>query len=148
MASIPIIDPICLIDDHSLTILWGKGTDGRLARRPEPMEGLMSIRSTLFAAAFTLASLGTGYANGLRPIEGQSIDLGDVSGVAYYTVEPDGFRVVATLAQGEAGTPIRFVSVLAPGQRVVLSTPHQSGALAISRNGNSLLVRKANAASN
>lgn len=108
----------------------------------------MSIRSTLFAAAFTLASLGPAHANGLRPIEGRSIDLGDVAGVAYYTVEPDGFRVVTTLAQGEAGTPIRLVSVLAPGQRVVLSTPHQPGAIEISRNGNSLFVRKANAASN
>jgi hypothetical protein len=108
----------------------------------------MSIHSTLLAAAFTLASLGAAHANGLRPIEGRSIDLGDVSGVAYYTVEPDGFRVVTTLAQGETGTPIRFVSVLAPGQRVVLSTPHQTGALEISRNGNSLLVRKVNAVSN
>jgi hypothetical protein len=108
----------------------------------------MSIRSTLLAAAFTLASLGAAHANGLRPIEGRSIDLGDVSGVAYYTVEPDGFRVVTTLAQGERGTPIRFVSVLAPGQRVVLSTPQAAGALEISRNGDSLFVRKANAFSN
>ena len=76
----------------------------------------MSIRSTLLAAAFTLTTLAAAQANGLRPIEGRSINLGDVSGVAYYTVEPDGFRVVTTLAQGEAGTPIRFVSVLAPGQ--------------------------------
>jgi hypothetical protein len=108
----------------------------------------MSIRSTLLAAAFTLVSLGAAHANGLRPIEGRSVDLGDVSGVAYYTVEPDGFRVVTTLAQGEAGTPIRIVSVLAPGQRVVLSTPHQAGVLEISRNGNNLLVRKANAVFN
>ena len=108
----------------------------------------MSIHSTLLAAAFTLASLGAAHANGLRPIEGRSIDLGDVSGVAYYTVEPDGFRVVTTLAQGERGTPIRFVSVLAPGQRVVLSTPHQAGGIEISRNGDSLFVRKANALSN
>ena len=108
----------------------------------------MSIRSMLLAAAFTLATLGAAQANGLRPIEGRSIELGDVSGVAYYTVEPDGFRVVATLAQGEAGTPIRIVSVLAPGQRVVLSTSHQAGGLEISRNGNSLLVRKANALPN
>jgi hypothetical protein len=108
----------------------------------------MSIRSTLLAAALTLASLGAAHADGLRPIEGRSIDLGDVSGIAYYTVGPDGFRVVTTLAQGEAGTPIRFVSVLGPGQRVVLSTPHQPGAIEISRNGNSLLVRKANAVSN
>ncbi len=108
----------------------------------------MSIRSTLLAAAFTLASLGATHANGLRPIEGRSIDLGDVSGVAYYTVEPDGFRVVTTLAQGEAGTPIRFVSVLAPGQRVILSTPHQAGAVEISRKGDNLLVRKAKALTN
>jgi hypothetical protein len=108
----------------------------------------MSIRTTLLAAAFTLASLGAAQANGLRPIQGQSINLGDVSGVAYYTVEPDGFRVVTTLAQGEAGTPIRFVSVLAPGQRVVLSTAQQAGTIEISRDGDSLSVRKAKAVSN
>ena len=103
----------------------------------------MSIRSTLFAAAFTLASLGAAHADGLRPIEAKSINLGDVSGVAYYTVERDGLHVVTTLAQGQAGTPIRVVSVLAPGQRVLLSTPHQAGAFEISRKGDSVLVRKA-----
>ena len=108
----------------------------------------MSIRSTLFVAALTLASLGAAHANGLKPIEGRSINLGDVSGVLYYTIEPDGLRVVTTLAQGEAGTPIRFVSVLAPGQRVLLSTPHQVDALEISRNGDNLTVRKATALSN
>jgi hypothetical protein len=108
----------------------------------------MSVRSTLFAAALTLASLGAAHANGLRPIEAKSIDLGEVSGDAYYTLEPDGFHVVTTLAQGEAGTPIRIVSVLAPGQRVLLSTPHQAEALEISRIGDSVQVRKATAASN
>ena len=108
----------------------------------------MSIRNAFLAAAFTLASLGAAHAGGLRPIEGLSVNLGGVSGVAYYTVEPDGFRVVTTLAQGEAGTPVRYVSVLARGQRVVLSTPHQAGALEISRKGDSLLVRKTNGLSN
>lgn len=108
----------------------------------------MSIRSMLFAAAFGIASLAAARAEGLRPIEGKSIDLGGMSGVAYYTVERDGFHVVATLAQGEAGTPIRVVSVLAPGQRLVLSTPRQASAIEISRNGDSVLVRKANAAAN
>src|SRR3954466_13529258 len=103
----------------------------------------MSIRSNLFAAAFTLASLGSAHADGLRPIEAKSINLGNISGVAYYTVERDGFHVVTTLAQGEAGTPIRIVSVLATGQSVVLSTPHQASALEISRKGDSVLVRKA-----
>jgi hypothetical protein len=84
----------------------------------------------------------------LRPIEGKSIDLGDISGVAYYTVERDGFRVVTTLAQGEAGTPVRIVSVLAPGQSVVLSTPHQSGALEIGRKDDSVFIRRASAVAN
>jgi hypothetical protein len=58
----------------------------------------MSIRSMLVAAAFTLAFLEAVHADGLRPIDAMSINFGEVSGVAYYTVERDGFRVVATLA--------------------------------------------------
>jgi hypothetical protein len=108
----------------------------------------MSIRNMLFAVAFGIASLTAARAEGLRPMAGKSIDLGGVSGIAYYTVERDGFRVVATLAQGEAGTPIRVVSTLAPGQRVVLSTPQPAGAIEISRQGDSVLVRKANTATN
>jgi hypothetical protein len=107
----------------------------------------MSIRNMLFATAFAFASLGAAHAEGLRPIEARHIDLGGVSGVAYYTIEKDGFHVVTTLAEGETGTPVRVVSVLAPGQRVILSTP-RAGALEISRNGDSILVRNANVASN
>ena len=108
----------------------------------------MSIRSMLFAAVFGIAPLAAARADGLRPMEGKSIDLGEISGVAYYTVERDGFHVVATLAQGQAGAPIRVVSVLAPGQRVVLSTPQQADAIEISRKGDSVLVRKANTITN
>ena len=108
----------------------------------------MSIRNMLFVVAFGVASLAAARADGLRPMEGKSIDLGGISGVAYYTVERDGFHVVATLAQGAAGTPIRVVSVLAPGQRVVLSTPQQADAIEISRKGDSVLVRKANTVTN
>jgi hypothetical protein len=117
-----------------------------LCRNPKEID--MSIRSMLVAAAFALASLEAANADGLRPIDAKSIDLGEVSGVAYYTVERDGFHVVMTLAQGMAGTPIRVVSVLAPGQSVAFSTPHQAGALEISRNGDSVLVRKATSVSN
>src|ERR1700738_4597527 len=106
-------------------------------------ESAMSIRNMLIATAFAFASLTTAYADGLRPIEAKSIDLGDVSGVAYYTVERDGFHVVTTLAQGEAGTPIRVVSVLAPGQHVVLSTTSRTSGLEISRQGDRVLVRNA-----
>jgi len=108
----------------------------------------MSIRNLFFATAFVFAAATAAHADGLRPIEAKSIDLGAVSGVAYYTVERDGFHVVTTLAQGETGAPIRVVSVLAPGQRVVLSTASQSGGLEISRQGDSVLVRKAAAALN
>lgn len=108
----------------------------------------MSIRRNLLAVAITVASFGVAHANGLRPIEGRSVSLGDLSGVTYYTVERDGFRVVTTLAQGEAGTPIRFVSVLMPGQRVVVSTSARGDALEFSRTGDSLFIRKSNAVSN
>jgi len=106
----------------------------------------MSIRSTIFTTAFALATLGAVHAESLRPIQAKSIDLGDVSGVAYYTVERDGFHVVTTLAQGQAGTPIRVVSVLASGQHVVLSTAGQTSGLEISRQGDRVLVRNAGSA--
>jgi hypothetical protein len=102
----------------------------------------------LVAAAFASTSLEAAHADDLRPISAISIDLGEVSGVAYYTVERDGFHVVATLAQGMTGTPIRVVSVLAPGQSLAFSTPRQEGALEISRNGDSVLVRKVKSVSN
>ena len=114
----------------------------------------MNIRRTILAtaAAVALASMGPARAEGPEPGQGQSIDLGAVSGVAYYTVERDGFRVVATLAQpGEdAAVPVRVEAVLAPGQSVVLSAPRAAGAapdaVEISRHADAVLVRKAAAA--
>ena len=108
----------------------------------------MKIYRTLIAATFALASLSAVQAEGLRPIQSQAIDLGDLSGVAYYTVERDGFHVVATLAQqGEGAGPVRVETVLAPGQRVTFSTPRGMGAgpdaLEISRWNDQVLVRKA-----
>ncbi|MBV9065318.1 MAG: hypothetical protein JO141_28620 [Bradyrhizobium sp.] len=106
------------------------------------------IRRALFATAVTLAFVGPAHADGLRPVDAKSIDLGGVSGVAYYTPERDGFRVVTTLAEGEAGTPIRVVSILAPGQRVVLSTPTQPAGIEISREGDRVLVHNNSPVSN
>ncbi len=109
----------------------------------------MTIRPAIFAAALALASTGpAAHAEGLQPAQGQHIDLGAVSGIAYYTVERDGFRVVATLAQeGQDAAPVRVEAVLAPGQRVVLSTPRAAGtlphAVEISRRADTLLVREA-----
>jgi len=88
----------------------------------------MTIRQTTLAAAFALAAIGPAHAEGLKPLQGQVIDLGDVSAVAYYTVERDGFRVVATLAKkDEDAVPVRVVAMLAPDQSLTLSTPHEAG---------------------
>ena len=107
----------------------------------------MTKSRSVLAVAFVLASIGATHADGLRPIEGRSIDLGGLSGVAYYTVERDGFRVVATLAEGEVGTPVRVEAVLASGQSVVLSTPRAPGVapniVEISRRGGEVLVHDA-----
>jgi hypothetical protein len=108
----------------------------------------MLTRNMLFVTAFVLGSLGAAHADGVRPIEARSIELGEMAGIAYYTVERDGFHVVTTLAQGETGTPIRVVSVLAQNQSVVLSTPGLAGAIEIGRKGDSLFVRKVKAISN
>jgi hypothetical protein len=113
----------------------------------EPQEITMTIHRTIIAAAFALTVAGAAQADGLQPVEGRSIDLGDVSGIAYYTVEPDGFRVVATVAQGEAGTPVRLEAVLAPNQSVVLSSPRVGSvapnSIEISRRGDQVLVHQA-----
>lgn len=107
----------------------------------------MTMRRTIIAAALALTAAGAAHADGLRPIQGQSIDLGSMSGAAYYTVGRDGFHVVATLAPpGDAAAPVRVEAVLAPGQSVMLSTPHEVGvapeAVEIVRRADTVLVRK------
>jgi hypothetical protein len=107
----------------------------------------MNIKQTALAAALALLPFGPAYADGLKPFQGRVIDLGDVSAVAYYTVERDGFRVIATLAKkAEDAVPVRIVSVLAPGQSLTLSTPHEAGAPAdaveIVRRADTLLIHE------
>jgi hypothetical protein len=80
----------------------------------------------------------------LRPIQAKSLQLGEINGVAYYTVQGQSYRVVATLASRD-GTPVRFESTLSPGQRIVISTPGSAGANAqvveFLRQGDRLLVQ-------
>jgi hypothetical protein len=107
----------------------------------------MNIKQTTLAAGLALLSLDSAQAEGLKPLQGKVIELGDVSGVAYYTVERDGFRVVATLAKkDEDAVPVRVVVVLAPGQSLTLSTPHEAGtppdAVEIFRRVDTVLVHK------
>ncbi|PNG24250.1 hypothetical protein [Methylocella silvestris] len=88
----------------------------------------MKIRNILLAAAAALTFIGSAQAAEVAPMRGHAIDLGDLSGTAYYTVENGAFHVVATIArEGEHTLPIRFETTLAPGQSVVLSTPHELG---------------------
>lgn len=79
-----------------------------------------------FAALGLAAVNGAASADTLTAYRGQRIDLGGVNGTAYYTVEKAGYRVVATLADGDSKV-VRVEAVLAPGQSVVLSSPAAVG---------------------
>ncbi len=76
-------------------------------------------------------------------MQGKTVALGDVSGVAYYTVEPLGYRVVATLSSTD-GVPIRFIATLQPEQSVTVSVPRGPGEPALeavfTRHGDRLSV--------
>jgi hypothetical protein len=65
----------------------------------------------LVAAALTLAS--GAQAAELGPAQGQTVMLGEVSGVVSYTVAATGYRVVATFGSG-TDTTIRFIATLQP----------------------------------
>jgi hypothetical protein len=84
------------------------------------------IAMLLSALAVTVVT-GSAHAAELAPIEGFSIKIANVTGTAYYTVEKDGYQVVATLASGEEATPIRFVATLLGGQKVMVSVPRAIG---------------------
>ena len=92
-----------------------------------------------------LTTIGSAHAGALEPLQAQKIELGAASGVGYYTIEPEGYLVVATLADG-AGTPIRVQALLASGQSIVLSVPEPFGVtprtLEFSRQGDQVLVRQ------
>jgi hypothetical protein len=105
----------------------------------------MTIRRLILITASALTFIGAAHAGELKPVLPQKIDLGEVSGIAYYMVQRDGFHVVATLAEGITGTPVRVQAVLVPGQSVVLSTPRGVGAtpvaVEISRQGDQVLIQ-------
>jgi hypothetical protein len=84
-------------------------------RRSEPPFGHVALGEDGAAPDFAEAAV--------RPIEARAVALGSVTGVAYYTVERDGLRVVTTLADGATGTPVRLEATLGAGESVVLSTP-------------------------
>jgi hypothetical protein len=96
-------------------------------------EILMSHRSALLAVATTAAVTlaGAAHAEALKPVHAHKVDLGSVVGVAYYTEEEDGHRLVVSLQAPDSGKPLRFVTTLAPGQQVTLSVPRSAGEPAV-----------------
>jgi hypothetical protein len=104
------------------------------------------MRTFLGAVAlipFALATIAPAFA-GDPPPAAHRIDLGDVHGVAYYTVAPEGLKVVATLGASSDTAPVRVAATLAPAQRIGLSVPGAVGAapraVDIVREGDRILV--------
>lgn len=102
-------------------------------------------------AAFFLAASPL-HAGELSIMAGESIDLGGFRGVLHYTDENDGYRVIATIADGEAGLPVRFSATLAEGQSATISVPRKLGepeqSLEIPRSGDKLTVTELGSVSN
>jgi hypothetical protein len=87
----------------------------------------------------------------IGPKQGLVFSLGAAIGVAYFTLEPAGFRLVATI-QGAEGTPVRFTAMLAPEQAATVSVPGKVGEQATEvsflRRGEELVVKPAAGANN
>jgi hypothetical protein len=90
---------------------------------------------------FAAAPAGAGE---LHPYHAESIELGSIHVVAYYTREYDGYRVVITLAEGATGLPVRFEATLIDNQSLIISVPGRLGepgrVFKISRAGDTLVV--------
>ncbi len=96
------------------------------------------MKTTSIMIASIMASAATGATAGdLKPAAGHAINLGNVHGAAYYTVEDEGLRLVATVADGEVGHPVRFVSTLSDGQAMTIAIPGSS-----SQRGEELTFRR------
>jgi hypothetical protein len=95
------------------------------------MEFIMSCRLAPLAAVAAVVLTCPLHAEPLAPIQAQTVDLGALAGVAYYTVERDGDRLVLTLQTRQSDTPFRVMATLAPGQIVTLSVPRKFGEPAV-----------------
>jgi hypothetical protein len=97
-------------------------------------------------AALAAAAATSAHAGELAPYGGESIALGSMRGVTYYTNAPNGYRVVTTLADGEAGLPVRFETTLADKQKLKVSVPGKVGettiALEIIRAGDKVILSR------
>lgn len=102
------------------------------------------MKSIFAIAALALTGIGAAHGAELKPLAARSIDLGGVTGAAYYTVEGADFRVVTTLQAGEAGRALRFVSMLSDGESLTIQVPSDLGwpsaELVIERTGDTVSV--------
>ncbi len=105
---------------------------------------ILAIAALALAVGCASASAGAPQPQMLQPAEGLSIALGPINGVVYDSRAGEGDRVVATLAAGEGGTPLRVVVMLTPGQSLTLSVPRGPDEpaieVALSRRGDRVFV--------
>ena len=85
----------------------------------------MSKTAMILAAGLTLAVPAA--AETLKPLQGASLDFGDVTGIAYYVPGAEGDRVVVTLARPDGIKPVRFETLLSGEQRVSMPVPAELG---------------------
>ncbi|GAB4065766.1 hypothetical protein KHC28_21990 [Ancylobacter sonchi] len=102
----------------------------------------LALAGGLLAVAFIAPGFAAEKGN-VRPATAQTINIGYVRGIAYYTPQQDGYHVVATLSVG-GGAPIRVAATLQPEQAVSFSVPGPEGAagglVEIARRGDSVTV--------
>ena len=120
------------------------------SKRNLTMTSLIGGLAAFSLATFSLA--GPLHAGELSAMAAESIHLGRFHGVVYYTSENDGYRVVATIADGEYGFPVQFSATLAEDQSATISVPGKLGeptqSLEISRSGEKLTVTEVGSMSN
>ena len=98
------------------------------------------------ALAALCVAAGSASAGELHSLNGGSVDVGAFRGNVYYTETDVGYRVVTTIAEGEAGSPVRFEVTLNEGQDLMISVPRgldePSDALEIVHAGSGLLITR------
>ena len=125
----------------TLVISWAIVMSG-LAQSVDPKPNAEDATSTLQVETQERA---------IGPRQGLVFSLGATIGVAYFTLEPAGMRLVATI-QGAAGIPVRFTATLAPEQAATVSVPgkvgEQESEVSFLRKGEQLVVKPAASANN
>jgi hypothetical protein len=98
--------------------------DTSTAQRAHSGAARTSCAPIIFIATIGLACLAASAprADPLAPLEAREIALGGVTGVAYYTIEPEAYRVVATFAGDGDGPRIQVEALLADDSAILVST--------------------------